>query len=221
MKRVRILTEDKTGGGLEAVIKAEVNRQRSVAGKEPLAIDPNKGFVTSNGHLLRMCDGYGLFRFGRQRYDHVVYVLDARNCWEACHLDEPHPPHSQDSLRGSLQQVREHMLGRAKSGVERWSKELEEGFHAHVLVWERESLMLPVGDRLGLGAAHAHPYEEMQAAEWIGKRFRSVRRDRAYAKSTHGPGFLKQIAESDELRAIVVGSNPSLAAIVSDLVSID
>lgn len=219
MKRVRILTEDKTGGGLEAIIKAAVNRARSATGREPLAIDPSKGFVTSNSDLLKKCQGYKLFRFS-QRYDHVVYVMDARNCWKLCRVAEPHPPHSENSLTNPINQAREYMQALAKSGTERWS-ELQDGFHAHVLVWERESLMLPVGDRLGLGACHEQPYAEMQAFEWVRGQFRDVRRDRGYAKSTHGRELLKQIAESEPLLERVLSSNPSLAAIVSDLASID
>ena len=211
---VRILTEDKTGGGLEAFIKAAVNGKRMEAGKSSLAIDPSPGYVTNNSDLLKKCRAYNNLRFTGNRPDHVVYVMDARNCWKLCKLPEPQPPHSLQSLAAPLEEAREYMRGLARSEASRWS-EIASGFLAHVLVWERESLMLPVGEHLELGSSLRDVYAEIQAYEWVRQHHQR------YAKGLHGRPLLTKIAQSPELRSVVLQSNPSLAAIVEDLVSID
>ncbi len=214
LTRVRILTEDKTGGGHEAIIKAAVNGKRKELGKSALAIDPNNGFAASNSDLLKKCKGYRLLRSTGNRYHHVVYVVDARRSWEVCKLEKPLAPYSVESLATLIEQVRAHMRNLAQSEAPEWA-ELESGFHSHVLVWERESLMLPVAEQLGLGASLHDVYAEMQAFEWVRQRHQR------YAKGLHGRPLLTMIAQSPELRALVLQSNSSLKAIVEDLVAID
>lgn len=63
----------------------------------------------------------------------------------------------------------------------------------HVLVWERESLILPVADSLGLGDCE---------------------------KSLQGPQLLGKIARDASLRARVLASNPSLRALVDELAAL-
>lgn len=109
-------------------------------------------------------------------------------------------------------------LARGSRTEAQW-KEIDAGFHAHVLVWERESLILPVADRLRLGEAIQDVYDERQAFETVRERFRLFRR-LGYSKSSEGISLLEEVARSKELREIVLTSNPSLRAIVEDLASL-
>lgn len=211
---VLILTEDKTGGGLEAFIKKAVNARRT----RPLAITLGSGWVRTNADLLKRCRAYSTERFTRARPRHVVYVLDARNCWRLCQVEEPRPPHTVQSLEPHLARVRAHMTRLAQEGATNW-REIADGFHPHVLVWERESLMLPVADGIGLGDPEPDVYGTHGASDWVKRRFDMPGRQ-GYAKSVQGNLLLMDIVKNDDLMDRVLASNPSLRAIVDDLVRI-
>lgn len=220
---VHIITEDKTGGGLEAIIKAEVAHQRLLKELEPLEFSKSRGTVNGNAELLKQCLKYELFRFRyTPRIDHVLYVIDARNAWalEQLGVQAPRQPYEK-SLPSFCEAIRKKMesIAKAERTDEQWQR-IRSGFHAHVLVWERESLILPVADQLGLGQAVADVYAERRAAESVAHRFQQTGKKRAYGKATDGKKFLDRIAWNEGLRTIVVGTNTSLKAIVDELVSL-
>lgn len=223
MTSIHIITEDKTGGGLEAIIKAEVAHQRMLKELEALEFSKVRGTVNGNAELLKQCEKYELFRFRYpKRFDHVLYVIDARNAWDLDQLgvQAPQPPYDK-SLPPYCDAIRKKMESIAKAGRtdEQW-QHIRSGFHAHVLVWERESLILPVADQFGLGQAVAEVYAERRAAESVSHRFKQIGKNRAYSKATDGKQFLDRIAYTEGLRMAVVGSNPSLQAIVDELVAL-
>ncbi|WP_309888429.1 hypothetical protein [Archangium sp.] len=223
MTSVHIITEDKTGGGLEAIIKAEVAHQRMLKDLEPLEFSKVRGTVNGNAELLKQCEKYELFRFRYpKRFDHVLYVIDARNAWKLKQLGvaAPQQPY-ENSLPPFCDAIREklELLAKAERTDEQWQP-IRSGFHAHVLVWERESLILPVADQLGLGPAVADVYADRGAAESVTHRFEQTGKKRAYSKATDGKQFLDRIAYTEGLRTTVVGSNPSLQAIVDELVAL-
>ncbi len=220
---VHIITEDKTGDGLEAIIKQEVAHQRRLKELEPLEFSKLRGTVNGNAELLKQCAKYELFRFRyTPRFDHVFYVIDARNAWklEQLGVEAPQPPYEK-SLPPFCDAIQKKLESFAKTGQtdEQW-QHIRSGFHAHVLVWERESLILPVADQLGLGQAVADVYADRKAAEFVENRFKQTGRKRAYSKATDGKQFLDRIAYTEGLRTTVVGSNASLQAIVDELVSL-
>ena len=223
MTRVHIITEDKTGGGLEAIIKQEVAHQRMSKELAPLEFSKLRGTVNGNAELLKQCGKYELFRFRyTPRFDHVFYVIDARNAWnlEQLGVEAPQPPYEK-SLPPFCDAIRKRMESLAKVGQtdEQWQR-IRSGFHAHVLVWERESLILPVADQLGLGPAVADVYADRKATEFVQHRFEQTGKKRAYSKATDGKQFLDRIAYTEGLRTSVVSTNASLQAIVDELVSL-
>jgi hypothetical protein len=220
--RVHLITEDRTGGGLDDVIRACAQARRAQEGKEPLWFPRFKGNVDGASQLLKECEKYELFRYHyNPRFDHVFYMLDARNAWRLPQLavSAPTPP-LEESLPGFIQRVKDGMVGLARGSrsAETWAG-LARGFHPHVLVWERESLILPVADRLGLGEAVPDVYGNRQAAELVDEKFRPVRRLK-YSKATHGTELLGRIARDPLLRATVLDSNPSLRDIIEELVAL-
>jgi hypothetical protein len=223
VKIIQLVTEDRTGSGLEQFLKAEAQSRWSQAGKtQLLRFARGRGDVNGNARLLEQCEKYELFRFRyRPRVDHVFYIIDARNAWDLKKLgvQVPQRPYDQ-SLPVFIEAVRKRMaeLARGPRTEPQW-KDIEDGFHAHVLVWERESLILPVADRLRLGEAVRDVYDERQAFETVRERFRLFRR-LGYSKSSEGISLLEEVARSKELREIVLASNPSLRAIVEDLTSL-
>jgi hypothetical protein len=222
MIRVHLITEDRTGGGLEQVTQSCVQALRAQQGREPLSFSRVKGNVDGAAQLLKQCEKYELFRFNyTPRYDHVFYVMDARNVWRLPQLDvsAPEPPHS-ESLPRLLEGVKDGMtnIARGQRTQEEWAR-VSSGFHPHVLVWERESLILPVVDRLGLGDSVQDVYGERQAAENLSERLRRAQK-RKYDKAIHGPQFLGQIARDASMRATVLDSNLSFRALVEAMVSL-
>ncbi|WNG32507.1 hypothetical protein F0U61_01945 [Archangium violaceum] len=219
---VHIITEDKTGGGLEAIIRAEAQYQRQRAGRQPLRFPGTRGSINGNSQLLDQCRKYERFRFNyKPRIEHVFYVMDARNAWDLKQLgvQVPRAPYEQ-SLPAFIATIQEGMatLARGSRTEQEWEK-VRGGFHPHVLVWERESLILPVADRLGLGEPLPDVYAERGAADIVTDRFRRVK-NRGYSKSIDGPEYLTRIAQDERLRAIVLASNASLRDIVEDLASL-
>lgn len=219
---VHLVTEDRTGGGLAAVLCAAAAHQRRLRGKAPLRfLRPST--VNGNGELLKQCEKYELFRFNYSpRCDHVFYIIDARNAWDLRQLgvQAPSPPYEQ-SLPTFIGTIREKMAGiaRGSRAEQQWAN-IRGGFHAHVLVWERESLILPVADRLDLGKADRDVYNARRAAESVDALFRGLGKRRKYDKAVDGPEYLQRIANDEFLRAIVLETNPSLHAIVEELASL-
>jgi hypothetical protein len=212
---VHIITEDKTGGGLEAIIKQEVAHQRRLKGLEPLEFSKLRGTVNGNAELLKQCGKYELFRFSyKPRFDHVFYVIDARNAWdlEQLGVQAPQPPYEK-SLLPFCDTIRKKLESLAKVGQtdEHWQR-IRSGFHAHVLVWERESLILPVADQLELGQAVADVYTARKASDIVKHLFQQTGKKRAYNKAIDGKSLLDRIAYTEGLRTTVVGSNASLQA---------
>jgi hypothetical protein len=221
---VHLVTEDRTGGGLAAVLRAEAEHQRRLSGKARLQFSRKPSTVNGNAELLKQCEKYELFLFNYSpRCDHVFYVIDARNAWDLPQLkvQAPSPPYEQ-SLPAFIDTIRKRMaeIARGTRTEQQWA-DICGGFHAHVLVWERESLILPVADRLGLGKkAERDVYTARRAAESVGALFRDLGKRRKYDKAIDGPEYLQRIAEDEHLRAIVLETNPSLRIIVEELVSL-
>jgi hypothetical protein len=220
--RVHLITEDRTGGGLDDVVRGCVQAQRAQEGKEPLWFPRFKGNVDGASQLLKECAKYELYRFNYSpRFDHIFYVLDARNAWNLPQLgvQAPEPPLA-NTLPYLLKGIKEGMATAAKGGrpQQHW-EHIAEGFHPHVLVWERESLVLPVMDKLNLGPPHQDVYGQRQAAEFISQRLRQTQ-GRKYDKAIHGPQLLGQVARTPALRDAVLASNHSLQQLVSDMVAL-
>jgi hypothetical protein len=91
--------------------------------------------------------------------------------------------------------------------------------HCHLLVWERESIVLPVADRLDLGASEGDVFGVMNAAEWLRQRW-LTHRNSGFSKALSTRGLLDTIAQQDELRSVAVACNSSLRAIVDGLVDL-
>lgn len=178
MTRVHIIAEDKTGGGLEAVLRAEANHQRQSRGLPPLDFSHKPSSINGNAEL------------------HV------------------------ESLPAFIATVRTGM-GRIAQGDKsnaEWAKS-SAGFHAHVLVWERETLLLPVLTQLGLGEPIADVCARRDAADIVKERFKRSA-TRAYAKAIDGPRYLFRIAQDEGLRRVVFEANPYLRDIVEELAAL-
>lgn len=223
MTNVHLVTEDRTGGGLALFLRAAAEHLRQQQGRARLEFSRKPSTVNGNAELLKQCANYERFRFDyRPCYEHVFYVMDARNAWDLPQLgvQAPSSPY-RDNLPGFMKAIRlklEHLAQNERT-PEQWAK-IRGGFHAHVLVWERESLILPVADKLGLGEAVPDVYAERRAAEAVTHKFRHSGLKRKYDKAIDGPEYLKRIAQNEQLRATVLASNPSLQAIVDDLASL-
>ena len=222
MTRVHFIAEDKTGGGLEAVLRAEANHRRALRGVAPLDFPRKPTSINGNAELLKQCAKYELYRFHYSpRIDHVFYVIDARNAWDLRQLrvQAPSPPYT-DSLAPFIAEVRTGMsrLAQGDKPNAEWARS-SAGFHAHVLVWERESLLLPVLTQLGLGEPIADVCARRDAADIVKERFKRGA-TRAYGKGIDGPRYLSQIARDEGLRRVVFESNPYLQDIVEDLTAL-
>ncbi len=222
MIRVNLVTEDRTGGGLSEVVQACVQAQRAQDGREPLWFPRTRATVDGAAQLLRECEKYEFYRFNyAPRFNHVFYVLDARNVWRLPQLRvrAPEPP-LEKSLPVLIEGVRAGMrlIARGSKTEEEWVG-VADGFHPHVLVWERESLILPAAAGLGLGEAVRDVYAERQAAEAVSALLRN-KGGKKYDKAIHGPQLLKQIARDSTLRSLVVASNPSLRELVEKMAAL-
>ena len=220
MTWVNILCEDRTGNGLARVIESAVQARRANDKKPSLQI--RSGTVAGNTQLLMQCEKYEFLRYrSRPRHDHIFYVIDAYRIWDLKPaIIEPPPPNQKDDgayLERLTAAVCTAMTQRARGtrSENEWQS-IADGFHPHVLVWERETLMLPVSDALGLGEPPRDPRAERHPARWVKQRFQG----RSYQKAIHGPQLLERIASSPDLRGRVLDATPSLAAIVDELVSL-
>jgi hypothetical protein len=223
MIRVNVLCEDRTGKGLFRVIEKATQGARTALGKEPLRFAP-PGTIESNTKLLAQCAKYAWYRFqAKPRCDHVVYVIDAYRLWDvpAVGIHAPLPNEDMGAYLDALAaKARAEMtrIARGTDPEDSWLR-IADNFHAHVLVWERESLMLPVSDALGLGPPPPDPQSVRKAADWVEDRHRA-HRGKAYVKSVQGPTLLETIAGNQSLRDRVLERTPSLAAIVDSLVAL-
>jgi hypothetical protein len=224
MTRVKMLCEDRTGGGLFQVIEKSTQAARNAVGKAPLRFTPG-GTIESNTRLLAQCAKYAWYRFQTDPpCDHVVYVIDALRLWDvpAIGIQAPLPNERIGPYLDKLAvKARTEMtrIARGTDPEDSWLR-ISDGFHAHILVWERESLMLPVSEALGLGPLPPDPQSERYAARWVEDRHRAHRRGQAYVKSVQGPKFLERIANNQSLRDRVLAQVPSLRTIVDSLVAL-
>lgn len=218
MSRVLIISEDRTGGGLNQVIMAAVDEARQHRKAARLTFLP-PGTVDGRDRLLRKCSEYLLLRYKRlPRADHVLYVMDARGAEDSPLVlratSQPLSGKPWGECRDELCQLcREAMTRMAREGATEWDRD-KEGFHPHTLVWERESLLLPVLAELGLGESEPRSIDIRRATEVVRNRLPS------YSKRVHGARYLKQIASQPELTHKVLTANESLRSIVESLVAL-
>lgn len=223
MIRVNVLCEDRTGGGLAAVLQSASNRRRAADGRAPLVF-ARPGTVLNNYKLIEKCAGYDLLRFRTEpRFDHVYYVVDAKQLWDVSVLGLV-PPQPSESASEFLVRARNAagsaMTSRARGARDdaQWS-EIAAGFHPCVLMWERESLILPVADVLGLGDPEPSSDDVRGADGWVESRFKKHLREK-YNKATDGIRLLKRVADSAELTDRVLRANASLLEIVTSMVEL-
>lgn len=123
-------------------------------------------------------------------------------------------------LRSLSAVVRAEMVRRARLSYEtdgEWER-VRGGFHAHVLVWERESLIVPVAAELNICApALVAPPDVRSPAAWLAGIYKS-RPGENYDKATEGNRLLKQIARQPELRERVLAANESVRGIVAEII---
>ncbi len=223
MTSVLVICEDKTGSGLHGVIQAAVRRRRSAAGMDPLHFGP-AWRVHGNTQVLKRCEAFDLHLFDLPlAYDHVGFVIDAKEAWG---LVKGAPRKLNEDVRTYSSQlcttVREHMatLAMGSRTPQEWKK-LAPRFHPYVLVWERESLILPVTEHFDLGEPPSDPLLIQGAAANLDERFRERRGLNAkYGKGIHGKQFLGEIARRDDLLDRVLSAIPSLREIVDDIAAI-
>jgi hypothetical protein len=87
-------------------------------------------------------------------------------------------------------------------------------------MWERESLILPVADDLGLGEPESNPDDVRGADDWVDRRFRLHLREK-YDKRTDGIRLLmRRIAFTPDLVERVLRANASVREIVSSMVAL-
>ena len=215
MIRVDLYCEDKTGTGLGELIRRCVFD----GFKARLHIPNMMGRVHGANELLRQCEKFqNLVGGGR----HVVYIIDGYAAWDLglAGLSPRVPPEPLDSYADKLVAVLKTEMERrasgGRAGEDGW-KSIRGTFHAHVLLWERESLLLPVLEHLGLGPSIANSFETLHAAGAVSARFRERDRRNPYNKAVDGPRLLEKIAASAELRAVVLQAVPSFRAIVEDI----
>jgi hypothetical protein len=149
--------------------------------------------------------------------------MDAKQLWDVSVLGlvPPQPSESaSEFLVRALYATGSAMTSRARGGRDdaQWA-EIAAGFHPCVLMWERESLILPVADALGLGDPEPSSDDVRGADGWVGRRFQQHRKEK-YNKATDGIRLLKRIAESIELTDRVLRANASLLEIVSSMVEL-
>jgi len=218
---VLIAAEDRTGGGLQQIIAKAVQARRAELGKPLLRFPPKHASLNGNAQLLADCEKYPQRRRNLPTpYDHVVYIMDARRSWGLVPgAAKPSPGRLEEGLAELERVVVASMEARARGmlNASAWAY-LRPGFHAHVLVWERESLILPVLSHFSLGADIPEPAREMQAAEILTERARPS--GYGYSKADAGARFLNRIAENAELRDKVIQSNASLHRIIQALVDL-
>lgn len=224
MIRVNVLCEDRTGTGLARVIESAANHRRASQNRAPLWFPPRPGTVLNNQKLLEQCARYERLRFNsKPRFDHVVYVIDAWRVWDLRDIDHPAPRRNEaldpylEALTGNVTAAMERRA-RGQRSDEEWAK-ISTGSHPHVLVWERESLMLPVSAELGLGPAPEDSQFERHPAKWLEKRHRAHKGGK-YEKAIHGPAYLGAIAGTPMLCERVLAAVPSLRNLVDDLVAL-
>lgn len=220
MTLVLLSTEDATGGGLQRIVVKAAQAQRAQRSRPPLKFPAKHSTVNGNAALLADCEKYPKRRRSLATpFDHVVYIMDARRAWEVVPgAERPQPGHLQEGLAVLERQSVSYMEKKARGTLDdpEWTF-LRPGFHAHLLVWERESLILPVMSHFRLGEDVIDVVNEHKACEVLEDRSRRHARY-GYSKANAGALYLDEIAESAELRQRVLDSNESLQRIVTTLV---
>jgi hypothetical protein len=217
---VLISAEDKTGGGLQQIIVKEVQARRTQLQRPLLRFPRKPGTLNGNGELLKDCGKYQLRRKKPGPYDHVVYVMDARAAWDVVPgATRPAMERLEEGLAELERVAVAHMEARARGQLDdaAWAY-LRPGFHAHLLIWERESLILPVLSRFDLGDDVLEPVRELHATEVLVERTKPS--GLGYSKPNDGRRLLGKIAESADLRNKVIQSNASLKRIIQTLVDL-
>jgi hypothetical protein len=207
------------------VLKSAANRLRASEGKSPLVF-ARPGTVLNNYKLIEKCSGYELLRFRHEpKFDHVYYIVDVKNLWDVdlVGLSPPQPQESpSDFLVRARDAARKVMTSRARGDQrsdDEWAM-IAGGLHPCVLMWERESLILPVADALGLGEAEVHADDVRGADGWVERRFKLYLKQK-YNKAIDGVRLLTRIADSAELTERVLRSNGSLREIVASMVALE
>ena len=238
MSKVLVVGEDRTGGGLQQFIQNAVIAERATKEKPPLvfpAADSRLGRSQSNSELVRDCGKYGLFRTATKWtsaaggsedcFDHVYYVVDARGAWQLVGM--PEPAKDEKDLANYLKKLRVALESKMEQSARKYDgyneqatwDGVKDGFHPHVLVWERESLILPVLDKLGLGNEKHDSLTTRKAAEVVDRLTRSLKGGK-YDKATNGRALLGRIATQDDLWNSVLNAVPSVKSIVDALVAL-
>ena len=208
--RVHLYFEDKTGGGLGVVLERAVNARRA----EPIRF--TSFHVSGNSELVKRITAFPKVIFSNPNPpDHVVYIIDARNAEDVHRLRLAPGGNLEvgqrvEAIQGAMLRVAEEECG------ERWAR-IKPRFHAHVLVWERESLILPIADLLDLGPPEPDVEGERHAHEWVKRRYREYRSGIGYAKGGEGRELLQKIVNQRELRERTIQANPSLERMVASL----
>jgi hypothetical protein len=217
---VLIAAEDRTGGGLQQIIVKAVQARRAQDKKPLLRFPPKHASLNGNAQLLADCEKYPLRRRKPVPYDHVVYVMDARAAWDVVPgAVRPSQERLDEGLAKLERVVVRHMEARARGALDdaTWDY-LQPGFHAHLLLWERESLILPVLSHFGFGPDIPDVLHEQHATERVIERTRPS--GYGYSKPDAGARFLNAIAGDAALRDKVVQSNTSLQRIIQTLVDL-
>jgi hypothetical protein len=217
---VLIAAEDRTGRGLEQIVVKATQARRRQLDKPPLRFPDKHASLNGNTELLKDCAKYRFRRrYQQSPFDHVVYIMDARRSWNLVGAKRPSPERLEDDLVELERSITACMEAKAREGLKdsEWDY-IRSGFHAHMLVWERESLILPVLSHFNLGPDVTEPVRVMQAAETLVERSGSKRF--GYSKRDDGRRLLGAIAESAPLRDKVIQSNPSLQRIIQALVDL-
>ena len=209
--------EDKTGTGLGELIRRWVFDGFN----SNFHIPSTMGRVHGANELLRQCEKFQNLAGGGKRR-HVVYIIDGYAAWDLglAGLSPRVPPEPLESYADKLVTVLKTEMERrasgGRAGEDGW-KNIRDAFHAHVLLWERESLLLPVLEHLGFGPSIANSFETPHAAGVVAARFLERDRRSPYSKSVDGPRLLAKIAASAELRMAVLQAVPSFRTIVEDI----
>src|SRR4051812_34914873 len=217
---VLISAEDRTGGGLQQIIVKAVQARRTQIGKPLLRFPPRHATLNGNAQLLADCEKYPLRRRKPVPYDHVVYVMDARAAWDVVPgAARPSQERLEEGLAELERVVTAHMEARARGALDEtaWAY-LRPGFHAHLLVWERESLILPVLSHFNLGPDVPETIRQQRATEILVERTKPS--GYGYSKPDAGARFLSKIADDSQLRDKVIQSNASLQRIIQSLVEL-
>jgi hypothetical protein len=234
--RVVILYEDKTAGGLHHLISRMVEVRRGAQNRDRFSyFQPLP--MKANAKLIEACRTFERMRFfGPHRADHVFAVIDGYEV-ENVVPSAPQPPtpgqrksstRFEQYCRSLSAAVRSHLsdLALEKMTPERRGQEVLR-FHPHVLLWERESVLLAGGDILGSTSGLALPADQLSAAGILRTRHptplieaawaRRFPGDPGYSKADDGPRLFGHLADHQEQWPTLLDRIPCLRDIVDEL----